>query len=431
VKHEGTEKHRVRRHAVQAVLVIAGALLALVGIGAMPAQADGETVQGTLRNAGTPVPGVKIAATGPGGFSGQATSDAQGKWVISVPGPGQYKVTLDAKSLPDKVTLRFPERNPFTTTVNSSQTKSVIFAFGADTRVTQSNTDQALNRFAQGLRFGLLIALAAVGLSLIFGTTGLTNFAHGELVTLGALVAFFFNSKLGWPLLVAALLTVIVCGVAGYLQDKLLWGALRRRGTGLIAMMIISIGLSIALRYIYLYIFGGTTKSYPDAQGATSIGPGPITLTALDYLSMVISVAVLLGFAFFLLRTRTGKATRAVADNPALSSASGIDVDRVIQIVWIAGGALAGLAGVLLGIAQQVNFQMGFQILLLIFASVTLGGLGTAFGALVGSLVVGIVVEMSTLFIPAELKYVGALAILLVILLVRPQGILGRAQRVG
>lgn len=421
----------MRRHAVLAVLVIAGALLALVGIGAMPAQADGETVQGTLRNAGTPVPDVKIAATGPGGFSGQATSDAQGKWVISVPGPGQYRVTLDAKSLPDKVTLRFPERNPFTTTVNGNQTKSVIFAFGVDTRVTESKTDQALNRFAQGLRFGLLIALAAVGLSLIFGTTGLTNFAHGELVTLGALVAFYFNSTLGWPLLVAALLTVIVCGAAGYLQDKLLWGALRRRGTGLIAMMIISIGLSIALRYIYLFIFGGTTRSYPDAQGATSVGPGSITLTALDYLSMVISIVVLLGFAYFLLRTRTGKATRAVADNPALSAASGIDVDRVIQIVWIAGGALAGLAGVLLGIAQQVNFQMGFQILLLIFASVTLGGLGTAFGALVGSLVVGIVVEMSTLFIPAELKYVGALAILIVILLVRPQGILGRAQRVG
>jgi len=421
----------VRRHAVQAVLVIAGALLALVGVGAAPALADGETVQGALRNSGAPVPGVKITATSAGGFSGTATSDAQGKWVIKVPGPGEYKVALDTKTLPDKVTLRFPERNPFTTTVNGDQTKSVIFAFGKDTRVTESKADQAANRFAQGLRFGLLIALAAVGLSLIFGTTGLTNFAHGELVTLGALVAFFFNSTVGVPLLLAAVLTVIVCGGAGWVQDKGLWGPLRKRGTGLIAMMIISIGLSIALRYTFLFIFGGTTKSYPDAQGATSIGPGPITLTGLDYLSMLISIIVLLGFAYFLLRTRTGKATRAVADNPALSAASGIDVDRVIRIVWIAGGALAGLAGVLLGIAQQVNFQMGFQILLLIFASVTLGGLGTAFGALVGSLVVGIVVEMSTLWIPAELKYVGALAILIIILLVRPQGILGRAQRVG
>jgi branched-chain amino acid transport system permease protein len=413
------------------LLVIVGALIALVGVGALPAEAKGETVQGTLRNGSTPVPGAKFSATGAGGFSGSDVSNAQGQWVIPVPGPGEYKVTLDVATLPDKVTLRFPERNPFTTTVNGDQTKSVIFALGADTRVTESTTDQALNRLAQGLRFGLLIALASVGLSLIFGTTGLTNFAHGELVTLGALVAFYFNSKLGWPLLIAAVLTVVVCGVAGYLNDKILWAPLRRRGTGLIAMMIVSIGLSIFLRYVYLFFFGGTTRSYPGAQGATAIGPGSITLTALDYLSMAISVLVLLGFGYFLLRTRTGKATRAVADNPALASASGIDVERVIRIVWIAGAALAGLAGVLLGIAQQINYQMGFQILLLIFASVTLGGLGTAFGALVGSLVVGIIVETSTLIIPAELKYVGALAILIVILLVRPQGILGRAQRVG
>ena len=421
----------MRKHAIQAVLVVAGALLALIGVGALPAHAEGETVQGTLRNGTVPVPGAKFSATGTDGFSGQATSDAQGKWVIPVPGPGQYKVTLDPKSLPANVTLRFPERNPFTTTVGGNQTRSVIFALGKDTRVVESTADQALNRFAQGLRFGLLIALAAVGLSLIFGTTGLTNFAHGELVTLGALVAYLFNSTLGVPLLFAAILTVIVCGGAGYANDRLLWGPLRRRGTGLIAMMIISIGLSIVLRYVFLYLFGGSTQSYPGARGEKSIGPGSITLTLLDYLSMAISVVVLLGFAFFLLRTRTGKATRAVADNPALSSASGIDVDRVIRVVWIAGAALAGLAGVLLGIAQQLSFQMGFQILLLIFAAVTLGGLGTAFGALAGSLVVGIVVEMSTLFMPAELKYVGALVILIVILLVRPQGILGRAQRVG
>jgi branched-chain amino acid transport system permease protein len=425
------ENHRVRRYVIHALLVILAALAAVVGMQALPAAADGETVQGTLRNGGSPVPGVKFTATGPAGFSGQATSDAQGKWKIDVPGPGQYLVKLDVTSLPQGVTLRFEKRNPFRTTVNEQQTKSVIFALGKDTRVTESRADQALNRFAGGLRFGLLIALAAVGLSLIFGTTGLTNFAHSELVTLGALVAFYFNSVIGTPLLVSAIITVIICGIAGFVQDALLWGPLRKRGTGLIAMMIVSIGLSITLRYIFLFFFGGSTRSYPGAQGLKGVGPGPLTLTSLDYLSMVISIVVLLGFAYFLLRTRTGKATRAVADNPALSAASGIDVDRVIRIVWIAGSALAGLAGILLGIAQQLNYQMGFQILLLIFAAVTLGGLGTAFGALVGSLVVGIFVEVSTLWIPAELKNVGALGILIVILLVRPQGILGRAQRVG
>jgi neutral amino acid transport system permease protein len=426
-----SETHSVRRLAARLLVVLLGVLTAVAGAGALPAQAAGETVQGTLRNNTTPLPGIKLTVTGSGGFSGTATSNAQGRWVVPVPAPGPYTVTLDTTTLPSGVSLRFPDRNPLKTTVGGNQTRALIFAMGRDTRVVQSTGDQAINRIAQGLRFGLLIALAAVGLSLIFGTTGLTNFAHGELVTFGAIMAYAFNTAMGIPLLLAAVLTVIVSGAAGWFNDAGLWAPLRRRGTGLIPMMIVSIGLSILLRYIFLYFFGGTTKSYAGAEGAKGIGPGPITLTALDYLSMAISVVVLLAFAFFLLRTRTGKATRAVSDNPALASASGIDVERVIRIVWMAGAALAGLAGVLLGIAQQVTFQMGFQILLLIFAAVTLGGLGTAFGALVGSLVVGLITEVSTLFIPAELKYVGALVILIVILLVRPQGILGRAQRIG
>jgi branched-chain amino acid transport system permease protein len=246
----------------------------------------------------------------------------------------------------------------------------------------------------------------------------------------GAVDAFWLQAP-GLPLWVAAIGAILISAAFGWALDRGLWRPLRQRGTGLIAMMIVSIGLSILLRYLLLFFFGGSTQSYRDTQGQTSIGPGPVTLTLLDYLSMVLSVAVLLAVAYFLLRTRTGKATRAVADNPALAAASGIDVEGVIRTVWVVGAGLAGLAGVLLGIAQQVNFQMGFQLLLLIFAAVTLGGLGTAFGALVGSIVVGLFVEMSTLVIPSELKTVGALAILIVILLVRPQGILGRAQRVG
>ena len=126
-----------------------------------------------------------------------------------------------------------------------------------------------------------------------------------------------------------------------------------------------------------------------------------------------------------------GKASRAVADNPALASASGIDVERVINVVWIFGATLAAFGGILLALNRGVNWQMGFQILLLIFAGVTVGGLGTAFGALVGCLLVGVLIEVSTLFVPPELKSLGALAILIVVLLIRPQGILGRRERVG
>jgi neutral amino acid transport system permease protein len=126
-----------------------------------------------------------------------------------------------------------------------------------------------------------------------------------------------------------------------------------------------------------------------------------------------------------------GKATRAVADNPALSSSTGINVDRVIALVWTGGAALAGLSGFLLGMTQGFDYQLGFKILLLVFAAVTLGGLGTIWGALLGSLVVGLFIELSTLVIPSELKFAGALAVLIVVLLFRPQGLLGRAERIG
>lgn len=417
--------------AVLFLLALLAAVAGVLTVGAGSAAAAGETVQGTLRFNQQLQSGVHISATGPGGFTASATSDANGRWVIEVPGPGRYVITLDEKTLGEGVTLRNPDRNPFTTTVNGGESKTVLFALGESTRQVESQADQTLNRFAQGIRFGLLVALAAVGISLIFGTTGLTNFAHGELVTLGGIVAYYFNVVADLPFAIAIVLTLIVCGIVGYLLDLGLWSRLRHRGTGLIAMMIVSIGLSLFVRYLFLFVFGGTTKSFSSTQGQKSIGPGPITLTTLDYVSMAICVLVLLAVAYFLLRTRVGKATRAVSDNPALASASGIDVERVIRVVWVISTALAGLAGILLGIAQQVNFQMGFQILLLVFAAVTLGGLGTAFGALVGALIVGLFVEMSTLVIPAELKNAAALAILILVLIVRPQGILGRRVRVG
>ncbi len=147
---------------------------------------------------------------------------------------------------------------------------------------------------------------------------------------------------------------------------------------------------------------------------------------------MGVSIVVILAFAWWLQRTRIGKATRAVSDNPSLAAASGIDVDAVVRVVWILAAALAGLAGILWAYFRPgIKWDMGSSILLLIFAAVVLGGLGTAFGALIGSLIVGILVEVSSLWIPADLKYVGALVILILILLFRPQGILGRRERIG
>lgn len=414
----------IYRSAAVLVVVLAG-LFVLAG----PAAAEGEEVQGTLRLEDAALVDVRIVVTDSGGAEvGEATTDSEGAWSVPLTGPGSYTVSLDESSLPDDLPIRGGTR---TVTVGEGRVQPVQFAIGLDTRQETSFADRAISLGVDGIRFGLIIAMAAIGLSLIFGTTGLTNFAHGELVTLGAMVAWAFNVLAGLPFLVATPLAVLVCAAFGGLLNFGLWKPLRGRGTGLISMMIISIGLAILGRYLIVYFFGAATLSFSEYQTQAGLEFGPISLTPRDLIGMAISIVVLVSVGVVLLRTRIGKAMRAVSDNPALASASGIDVERVIMFVWIVGAGLAALSGVLLGMSEKVDWQMGFRILLLTFAAVTLGGLGTAFGALVGALVVGVFVQMSTLFIAPDLKNSGALAILILILMFRPQGILGRAQRVG
>ncbi|MDH4354182.1 MAG: branched-chain amino acid ABC transporter permease [Actinomycetota bacterium] len=418
-----------RRIATRLLFVLVG-IAAVIGLGAPAALADGESVGGTLRTlSGDPVANVSITVFDAGGFTGTAVTDEAGVWLVEVPGPGAYTVELDVATLPDGTTP--PIRNPIETVADPGTPRTLNFSLGERERNVASFWDNAAQLSVEGLRLGLVIALGAVGLSMIYGTTGLTNFAHGEIITFGALVTWFFNVTLGMHLIIAAVFGVVITGLAGGLLDRGLWKPLRRRGTGLIAMMIITIGLSLALQNLYLIIFGGASRPFDQYAAQAGIRMGPVILTPKDMISMVLAVVVLLLAGLLLLKTRLGKATRAVSDNPALASASGIDVERVILVVWVAGAALAGLGGVLLGLTQQVSFNLGFQLLLLTFAAVTLGGLGTAFGAVVGSLVVGMFIQLSTLFINPELKNVGALAVLILVLLVRPDGILGRRSRVG
>jgi branched-chain amino acid transport system permease protein len=195
--------------------------------------------------------------------------------------------------------------------------------------------------------------------------------------------------------------------------------------------MVVTIGISLVLRYVYLFAFGGNPRFYKDFTAQSAIQIGIVEITPKDLIAGSLSIIVLVGVGLFMVYTRMGKAMRAVADNRDLAESSGIDVQRVIRFVWTLGGALAALGGVFLGLSEQVSWNEGFRTLLLVFAGVVLGGLGTAFGALVGSVLVGVGIQVSTLFVPTELKNVGALVVLILVLIVRPQGILGRKERVG
>lgn len=295
-----------------------------------------------------------------------------------------------------------------------------------------------------GLVFGLLLALASVGLSLIYGTTGLSNFAHGEQVTLGAILAYFFVTDqpvslpllpfeftIGLPLIPGIILAVIVSAATGWLQDSAIWAPLRRRGVGTVQQMIVSIGFSLALLNFLQWWTGGL-RVRVSTDIPESVSFGPITTNWVTVTSLAVAVVALLSVAFFLQRTKLGRATRAVADNPALAAASGIKVASIIRLVWIMATALAGLGGILLALYQNGTwFRTGAALLLLMFAAVTLGGLGHAYGALVGSIIIGLAAELSSYYIGADLKYAIALGVLILVLLIRPQGILGKAERVG
>ncbi len=389
-----------------------------------------DRISGVIRNAGVPLEGVRVTASG-NGYEAETLTAANGSWSIGVPEQGAFEVELDESTLPEGVALAENQENPRTVTFAGTSNITTLFLLGEGIILQQDSFASILTeRAVAGLSFGLLLALSAVGLSLIFGTTGLTNFAHGEMVTLGAVLAFGF-AALGMPVWLALPLAVIGGGAFGYVQDAGLWKPLRRRGTGLVPMMIVSIGLAVAVRYTVLFFFGGGTQQLPGSQSPL-LELGPVSIPRNTLISLGVSLAVILLIALLLLRTRIGKATRAVADNPSLAAASGIDVDRVIRIVWVLGGALAAMGGILWAYYRPgVSFNMGQQILLLIFAGVTLGGLGTVFGALIGSVLVGLFVEISTLWLEADLKYVGALVIMILVLLVRPQGILGRSERIG
>lgn len=375
-----------------------------------------------------PVPDATVKVSG-GGFEAETVTDADGRWRLYVPEKDVYSLEVVEDTLPEGVIV--DGENPQDVEFGLTGSKIVNLFLGEGERVTQSFFDQLLVRLINGLNFGLLLALAAMGASLIYGTTGLSNFAHGEMVTFGALMALVLTSFVSLPFWVGIILAVVMGGVLGLALDAGLWRPLRRRGLGVVQLMIVSIGLSLALRYTFQYFIGGSTFQLPGAS-PQPIQFGPISLSYIDLISMGVSIAVILAVAYFLLGTRVGKATRAISDNPQLASASGINVDRVVRIVWILAGVLAALSGILWAYFRPgVRWDMGTQMLLLIFAAITLGGLGTAFGALLGALIVGFVVETSTLFIPSDLKYAGALVVLILILLVRPQGLLGRKERLG
>lgn len=427
---------RRARAASALILTLVGLLATALPAFAQDGEGNGTELRGTIRAGRETVADVPVTVLDADGeVVGETTADADGRWSIPVPGLGDYVVVLDPAVLPEGIGFQEGATNEVPVTVDELRPRSVTFQLevGGQTVVArQSGFERILNsRIVNGIKVGLLVALASVGLSLIFGVTGLVNFAHSELVTFGAIMAFAIEAGTPIPFLLAIPLAVMLGACLGFGLEKGLFAPLRRRKMTNISLMVVSIGLAFVLRYLFLIYFGSGQETYEAYRIQTGYSIGPITLPPKDYFIIAAAIIVLVLVGLLLQKTKLGTSMRAVSDNPALARSSGIDVDRTILAVWMLGAALAAFGGIMLGLTQVVEWQMGERILLLIFAAVTLGGLGTAYGAMVGGLAIGIASELSVEWLDNDLKFLVALVVLIVILLIRPQGILGVRERFG
>ena len=304
-----------------------------------------------------------------------------------------------------------------------------------------------LDQLGNGLLLGIIISVASVALSLLYGVTRIVNFAHGEIIALGAIATLFFSSPLDYRVLflekfpplglnfaISCFLALLVCGLFGGLLEVFLFRPLRKNDVGNIAVLVVTIGLSILVRHLYLLFATGKVQNFPlELQRRQTYLFFDMTPRNFNVLIAGIIVMIIVGL--LLTYTRLGKAMRAVRDSEELSSVSGINSDNIILITWVSSSMLAGLAGIFQATINDVRWNMGFLILLLIFAGTVLGGIGTSFGAMVGGLMIGIMVQLSV-GLPfmeghTEAKNAVALAVMILILLFRPQGIFGKKERIS
>jgi neutral amino acid transport system permease protein len=284
-------------------------------------------------------------------------------------------------------------------------------------------------RGLNGLTLGAIYALGAVGLTLVYGILKLVNFAHGDFLTFGAYMAYLVNVTWGLPLVAAVFWAMVTTAVLGIFLEKAMWGPMRARGAGMLQLLLMAIGLALVIRYVIQFIWSTELRQL-DVNRTETVEFLGLTIGRTNLIVIIVGFAVLIGTGMMLRYTLLGKRMRALSDNLDLAETSGIDTSRVILWTWVFAAGFAGLAGVLAGAVTQVQPELGFELLLPIFAAVVMGGIGNAYGALAGGIVLGLVIEWSTLFIDARWKTAIGFVVLILVLIVRPQGIFGRAKAI-
>jgi len=297
--------------------------------------------------------------------------------------------------------------------------------------------------FVYGIILGSIISLGAIGITLLYGILRFGNFAHGDYMTLGGYIAYLMVSvalprtglggsrlgplSFGFDMLIAILVAILGMAAIAILADWLVYKRLRERGSALILMAMASLGVAIIVQSIVYLGWGSAPKFYSTAIQRAWLLPLGIKLKADQVFTFTVAILLVAGVHLFLKRTRMGKAMRATADNMQLARVTGIDTERVIAWTWAIGAGLAAVAGVLMGIEAQLMPVMGWTFLIPLFAATILGGIGNPYGAFLGAMIVGICQQMSTAWLSPAYKPAIAFIMMIIVLLVRPRGLLGRS----
>ncbi|MBM3531849.1 MAG: branched-chain amino acid ABC transporter permease [Alphaproteobacteria bacterium] len=289
---------------------------------------------------------------------------------------------------------------------------------------------------ADGILTGAIIALGAIGVSFGLQILKFANFAHSELLTWGAYLALVFVAfagpgtptaelSFGWQMMAAMALAALLTGCLAWLVDLLIFRRLRRTGAHPMSLVFAAFGAALIMRHVVVMIWGHGTHFYTrELQIALEVLPGVRMLPDQIFI-LGLTLAIVVALHLYLTYSRTGIAMRAMAESPSLARACGIEVESVIRWTWILSGALAATAGVFLGLTPQLHPEMGFSLLLALFAASILGGTGSLAGAVVGGLLVGLAENLSVLFIGSGYKTAMPFLVLLLVLFFRPQGLFG------
>ena len=286
-----------------------------------------------------------------------------------------------------------------------------------------------LNYLISGISLGSVYAIIALGYTMVYGIAKMLNFAHGDVIMIGAYVVFVATSSAGIPPLAAIALSMVICTVMGILIERVAYRPLRGAASPL-AVLITAIGVSYLLQNIALLVFGSNSKSFTSVVSvpALKLAGGQITISGETIVTIIASLVIVFGLTTFIGKTQPGQAMLAVSEDQGAARLMGINVNGTIALTFAIGSALAAIAGVLLCSAYpSLTPYTGSMPGIKAFVAAVFGGIGSIPGAMIGGILLGIIEILGRAYISAQLADAIVFAVLIIVLLVKPTGILGRA----